>query len=172
MPMPRKPVPPKACRYCGQEMARKLIGGRLEDRAAFMKRVYCNRACMTASMEGKIKVMNDHNSHRQSCKKVKESCQVCGAVGRMLHVHHADENGMNNDDGNLITLCVPCHRRSHSPNYTDMGQQRKPCLHCERPCCRRGLCGMHLQRLKKYGSPFLTKRRTPSGYVLVNERLS
>ncbi len=170
MAMPRKPDPAKNCRHCGKKMARKMFGKRVEDMTAFLKRPYCDRTCMSEAMEGTIKVMNDHNSHRQSCKKVKDACEVCGATGRRLHVHHKDENAMNNSEDNLVTLCVPCHRRWHSPNYTDCGRKRKPCLHCNRPCERKGMCGMHLQRLSKYGSPFLTKRRTPSGFVLVEQR--
>lgn len=148
-------------------MSRKRFSGVLEDMAAFRKRVYCDRQCMKAAMEGTIKVQNDRNSHRQSRKQVKDACEVCGATGRRLHVHHKDGNGQNNNDSNLITLCVPCHRRWHSPYYTDMGRRRKPCQLCERPSQRKGLCGMHLQRLKKYGDPCLTKKRTPSGYALV-----
>ena len=120
-------------------------------------------------MEGAIRVMNNHNSHRQSAKKIKDACEMCGADQRRRHVHHKDGNGLNNSESNLITLCVPCHRRWHSPNYTDCGRKRKNCLHCAKPCYRKGLCGMHLQRMKKYGSPFLSKRMTPSGYVLVTQ---
>jgi hypothetical protein len=172
MPMPRKDDPEKFCQYCGTKMQRQMIGARLEDWSAFARRVYCNRTCMANAMEGKIKVMNERATHRQSRKTVSQRCEVCGATGRKLHVHHKDGNGLNNSDDNLITLCVPCHQRWHSPNYTDCGTKRKPCLHCEQPSYRKGLCLKHLQRFKKYGSPFLTKRKHGSQYVLVDERES
>ena len=45
------------------------------------------------------------------------TCQDCGEYrsnwGKELHVHHADGNKLNNDWGNLITLCAPCHRDRH-----------------------------------------------------------
>ncbi len=170
MPMPRSPDPEKFCKHCGARMRRKQTGKRLEDMGSFRRRVFCNRACMTSHMEGTIKVHNNRNSHRQSCKKVEGACQVCGATNRRLHVHHIDGNGLNNNLDNLITLCVPCHRRAHSPNFTDLGRSRKPCRLCPRPAVRGGLCGMHTQRAKKYGSPFLTKRRESHGYILIDER--
>lgn len=170
MPRPRKPTPLKHCKNCGKKMERQEFNGRLEDLSQFRKRVFCNRRCMAEAREGTIKVLNNRNSHRQSCKAVKGSCEICGASKRMLHVHHKDGNGLNNSDENLITLCVPCHRRSHSPNYTDMGRKRKSCKLCDQASYRKQLCGMHLQRLKKHGSPYLTKRRIGSSYVLVDER--
>lgn len=170
MPHPRKMDPVKHCRRCGSQMLRKRLGsGRLEDRTSFLARVYCDRKCMAEAMEGTIKVMNSHNSHRQSCKQVKPQCEICGASQRMLHVHHVDGDPLNNSEDNLKTLCVPCHRRCHSPNYTDMGRRRKHCIHCEKPSYRRGLCGKHLQRWKKHGDPLLTKKRIGSSYVLVRE---
>ena len=172
MPRPRKQYPVKFCKQCGATMRRKMTGGRLEDMATFLKSVYCDRKCMAAAMEGKIKVLNTHNTHRQSQKAVKSKCEICGESNRRLHVHHKDGNGMNNSVDNLITLCVPCHHRWHSPNYTDCGTKRKPCAICDKPSYRKGYCLKHLQRFKKYGSPFLTKRRLGSRYILVDERES
>lgn len=39
-------------------------------------------------------------------------CQRCGSPDR-LSVHHIDTDKTNNDPGNLITYCWPCHRRVH-----------------------------------------------------------
>jgi hypothetical protein len=39
-------TPPKKCKYCGREMARKFQGKHMESRKAFEKRVHCNKECM------------------------------------------------------------------------------------------------------------------------------
>jgi hypothetical protein len=55
------------------------------------------------------------------CKTIKDrdlwTCQLCGETrkhwGNRLHVHHIDENKLNNHPHNLITLCANCHAKSH-----------------------------------------------------------
>jgi hypothetical protein len=45
------------------------------------------------------------------------TCQRCHEQrqrwGNSLHVHHIDENKLNNDPTNLISLCSKCHRSAH-----------------------------------------------------------
>jgi phage replication O-like protein O len=49
-------------------------------------------------------------------KRDGNSCVICGHTGEMLPVHHIDYDQGNNDESNLITLCITCHSRTNS-NY-------------------------------------------------------
>lgn len=42
-------------------------------------------------------------------------CKICGKSEetREISVHHIDYNKMNCDPGNLITLCMRCHSKTH-----------------------------------------------------------
>lgn len=170
MGRPRLPDPPKTCRTCDAPMTRKMFGPTLEDRAAFARRVYCDQECMAAGMTGVRKVINDRSGHRQASKMVSPACQRCERSGVRLAVHHVDENPTNNAPANLLTLCSSCHRRCHSPNFDPTTGLRRPCSLCSKPAVKKGFCGMHLTRLKKYGDPLMKKRKTSSGWVL--ERLA
>ena len=166
MPIPQKIDPIKVCASCKAPLIRKRFqNGRLEDRTEFLRRIYCNQECMAIAFEGRIKVLTPRNSRRQSAKTVKSSCEICGRTGR-LHVHHVDGNPMNNESGNLQTLCGSCHHLSHSPNYMGTPRLPKLCLHCSKPVARKGLCNTHLTRFKKFGDPFLKKFKIGSGWVL------
>lgn len=172
MGRPAIPVKQRLCRTCQAPLNRKRRpNGDLETRHEFERRRFCDRACMAASMEGQIKIPSPKNSHRQSGKAATSQCENCGRTRRTgrLHVHHHDLNPMNNDPSNLRTLCGSCHRRCHSPNFTETGERRVNCLHCDRPSSKRGLCATHLTRFRKYGDPLVTKIRTSSGWLLVRE---
>lgn len=43
------------------------------------------------------------------------TCQLCGVAEgkRAFNVHHEDDNRMNNDPDNLVTLCQQCHAYVH-----------------------------------------------------------
>lgn len=167
MPLTPKPDPIQHCAFCGKHLHRKRWkSGTLEDMTAFKKRRYCNQHCMAKGQEGVIKKPNAKNSRRQSGKMVGKSCLRCGKTRCKLHVHHKDENPLNNAPENLETLCVSCHKASHSPNYMGMPLQRKPCLHCSKPVARQGFCNTHLSRKKRFGDPLLKKFKTASGWVL------
>ena len=104
-----------------------------------------------------IKVLNAKNSRREAGKFVKSACEMCAKTNCKLHVHHKDHNPLNNELSNLQTLCVSCHKLSHSPNFDVTTGQWKPCLHCDKPVYRKGLCATHLSRLKRYGDPLAKK---------------
>lgn len=167
MGRPSIPVKEKPCKQCRKMMQRQRYNGTLESRLNYKRRIFCNRDCMTNWMEGQIKVPSVKAGHRQSGKKVKSECEFCARTKTRLYVHHMDENPMNNADENLKTLCGSCHRRMHSPNFTGTPPQRKSCSLCSKPAERKGYCDTHLTRLKKYGDPLLTKKRTSSGWQLV-----
>lgn len=156
----------RKCAHCKKRMRRQRYQGVLESMIGFSRRKFCNRSCMAEWMTGRIKVMNDRNSRRQSGRAVRSACQLCGTDRRRLHVHHRDENPQNNRPSNLLTLCVSCHRRCHSPNYDPMTGQRRPCLHCSNQAIKRGLCSTHLSRLRRFGHPLAKKFKIGSGWVL------
>lgn len=157
MPMPRKADPAKSCRACNAALVRKRINGRLEDRGTFLRRVYCDRACLAMGYEGTIKVLNDKNSHRQSAKANRGACEECARLTK-THVHHVDGNGLNNAPSNLKTLCASCHRLAHSQLKRETLQRFKPCSHCSREARHNGLCNTHYSRWRRHGDPLLVKR--------------
>lgn len=153
----------KACKNCLEP----IVARTGESPAQVTRRVFCNRQCMKEWMLGQIKIPNVTNSRRQSGAMAEKACDGCGATNVRLNVHHVDENPLNNSPLNLRTLCASCHGRSHSPNFTTTGEQRRPCMHCSKPAQKRGLCWGHHVRLKRYGDPLVTKRKRGSSWVLV-----
>jgi hypothetical protein len=160
------PVPTSHCKQCGATMTRKTFSGRLEDRSVFMRRKFCDQSCMAKWQEGRIKVPSPAAGRRQANKAMQPACERCSST-KALHVHHRDENPMNNLAANLQTLCASCHRLSHSPYFDATTGRRKPCAHCDKPARKLGLCWTHLTRQKRYGDPLMTKVREGSSWVLV-----
>ena len=105
--------------------------------------------------------------YRHSAAQAKAACEICLRENVLLHVHHRDEDPTNNVPSNLRTLCVSCHRRCHSLNFTVTGEQRMPCAHCSKPSVKLGLCFTHVSRRKRYGHALAKKRKTASGWVLM-----
>ena len=157
------------CKQCATPLTRKRFNGRLEDNGAFRKRVFCDRSCMADWMEGQIKNMTPQNSRRQSAKTVGSMCEVCQARDTKFHVHHVDENPLNNDPSNLRTLCISCHCRSHSPSFGEDGKTRKDCVYCSADSMKRGLCFTHLSREKRHGHPLAKMRKIGSDWILMLE---
>ncbi len=51
---------------------------------------------------------------RDNYKCQNHNCNIENS--RMLHVHHIDYNKKNNNENNLITLCIICHTRTNGKN--------------------------------------------------------
>jgi hypothetical protein len=101
----------KPCECCGNQMARKRFGSRLEDASVFRKRRFCSLSCAnTRGNWGSSKTAKRRAAH----KMAKSFCERCGEAHRRLHVHHKDQNVQNNLSENLETLCPSCHKIAHN----------------------------------------------------------
>lgn len=157
MPSARKPDPLKNCQQCGSAMARKRFGGVLEDLSVFGRRKFCGRECMAASMEGRIKVLNEKNSRRQATKQRGPTCCECGD-GEGLSAHHRNGDPLDNSPTNIATLCQSCHMKGHWRIWKQTARQETACLYCESRSRKLSMCQKHYQRWRKYGDPHVTKR--------------
>ncbi len=168
MPRLRKPEAPKACKQCGKPLERKRYNGRLEDLGVYLRRLYCDQACMGAS---KVKVDVSLAGLRKRAVKYRGTvCQQCGATDG-LHVHHLDSDPANNTTSNLMTLCSSCHATWHWQHGKTLSKRQSVCTICGQPARKLDMCQKHYQRFKKYGDPYLSKRRIGLRYVLQDERL-
>lgn len=166
MAYPRKKEPEKVCAFCGKKMERKRFNGRLEDLTVFKRRKYCNQTCAGAANR---KVRPTYSALLKRALPFREStCGQCGGQDN-LQIHHIDGNPANNARSNLMTLCASCHAKWHWDNGKVMPKSTDCCSVCGVPLQKswRGMCQKHYQRYKKYGSPYLAKRRRGSQYVLV-----
>lgn len=156
----------QSCAACGKTLVQKRFSsGVLESPSMLNRRKYCDRRCMAIGQQKEVCQSLSH-SRGKAHNLAKAACQLCGKTGR-LHVHHVDENPQNNAESNLKTLCPSCHRRAHSPNWTADGAKRANCEHCSKASIKRGLCGTHLSRLKRFGHPLGKKRKVGSEWVLM-----
>ena len=166
MPRPKKIDPVKNCQFCGKQLMRKIINGRLEDRGIFLKRKYCNQDCMAkAFIKKNVEITT---MHKRAQKYKKTSCQICGATTK-LQVHHQDGNPMNNALDNLITLCGSCHLKWHWTHGKKNPKRQTVCKICGEPSRKLDMCQKHYQRFRKYGDPYLTKKKIGSKYELVQD---
>ena len=166
MPMPRKTDPEKTCAECGTSLTRKTINGRLEDRAVFLKRRYCDRLCMA---QGQVKEQVTLAGLRARSGKLRgQVCETCGTTEK-LNEHHIDLNPANNDPLNRMTLCASCHQHWHWQHGKTMPRRQSVCKICGEPARKLDMCQKHYQRFRKYGDPSLTKKRSGSQYVLAPE---
>jgi len=171
MPRPQLSDPIKFCMSCGKQILRKRYGKNLEDRTAFRKRKFCNLQCAGAHHQ------KDHPTlsalRKRAEKLVGKSCENCGTTKR-LNVHHVDLNPANNEQSNIMTLCVVCHASWHWKygRHRELNVMKpSPCSVCNEEFSRlkMGMCQKHYQRFKKYGDPLMTKRWTGSSFELVRE---
>lgn len=162
----RTPDPVKFCEHCGKQLTRKRINGRLEDSSVFKRRKYCDQTCMGL---GRQKFdAGDSALHKRAVKHRKSICESCGTAEN-LQCHHKDGDPSNNDPSNIQTLCGSCHTRLHWQHGKSIPVQFSVCIICgkQQRHLRGGLCQKHWQRYKKYGDPYLVKRRHGSSFVLV-----
>lgn len=167
MPMPRKQEPEKYCKQCGKKMERKRYNGTLESNHAFNRRKYCDLQC--AGMAKRHKEPSIDALRKRYAHLVGDVCERCGTTEN-LGLHHKDGNPANNDPSNLMTLCNSCHTKWHWENGKKPHKEKSVCAVCGKPGKGLGLCLKHYQRQKKYGSPYLTKKKYGSLFLLVDER--
>lgn len=161
-----KEDPEKYCVYCGERLHRKRINGRMEDMAIFKKRKYCDQLCMA---RGQIKERATRSALLKRVEHLrKDACEMCGATEN-LATHHKDENWTNNDPSNLTTLCGSCHTKWHWEHGKKASKRQSACKICGEPARKLDMCQKHYQRFRKYGDPYLTKKKIGSRYVLVRE---
>lgn len=104
------PVAPKECEQCRAPMQRKRFGGRLEDRAVYRRRRFCNQTCMGLAHR---KTDPTRDAYRKRAHPLrKKTCEKCGTRER-LSIHHDDRNWKNNEPSNIKTLCASCHTSLH-----------------------------------------------------------
>ena len=167
MAMPRKQDPEKYCLYCGAKLSRKYYNGTLESNHAFNRRKYCNLQCTGLAH------MHENPSldaiRKRYAHLLGNVCERCGATEN-LDLHHKDGNPANNEPSNRMTLCDSCHTKWHWENGKKPYKRQSVCIVCGKPARKLDMCLKHYQRQKNYGSPYLTKRKHGSRFVLVDER--
>jgi hypothetical protein len=105
---------------------------------------------------------NEHTTRHEARKlKGNGQCESCSAAG--VHIHHKDENPTNNAPGNLMRLCIKCHRQAHRKIVN--------CKYCGEPSVRivQGYCLKHYTRFRKWGNPALVKRNQNAMLEIVDD---
>lgn len=159
--IPKQLESPHYCLYCGKELTRKRINGRLEDFGVFCRRKYCNLTCF--NNDKSLKFAKTHHSQEDRCAHTTarklarrfldcSKCEICGST-KSIDIHHKDGDYTNNDLSNLQVICRSCHMKEHKP--------RGKCIICGKNQKGHGLCNMHILRYKAHGCPLFTKFYTP-----------
>lgn len=167
MIMPRKKELIKYCGECGDLLERKRYNGTLESNHSFNRRKYCNLQC--AGRGNAHKNPSLHAIRKRYAHLMGVECEACRATEN-LDLHHIDNNPANNEIPNRMTLCDSCHTKWHWENGKKPHKKRSVCLVCGEVGKGLSLCLKHYQRQRKYGSPYLTKKKHGSHFVLVDER--
>lgn len=123
--MRKQHVPDKVCPECGTSFGRDTCR-QLSD---FKEKIYCSRECYHAANSGSNHYnfkngfrITPHGYLRDSNDNYVHRLVMENHIGRKLetweHVHHKDENKLNNDISNLEILTNSDHRKEHSPTQT------------------------------------------------------
>jgi len=153
MPMPMKSDPERFCAACNRKLWRKRINGRMEDRAIFLRRKYCDQRCMA---KGQMKENPTRNSLLKRIRHLRKvHCESCGTNRKRLTLHHKDRNWRNNDPVNIQTLCSSCHTSLHHANGEIVPRAKEqPCKYCGVPMLHRSVCDTCRSRIRKFGADF------------------
>jgi 5-methylcytosine-specific restriction endonuclease McrA len=155
----------KLCEFCKVEFKQKSIP-RMEPN--WNRRRFCSVAC-AAKHRYRNAPLSKSLIYRKAARSIPlgSACQHCGRSEVSLDKHHIDENPLNNDPENVMTLCDSCHTKLH----WRLGKKRNPrasCSVCGKPASRRGYCQKHWFRFAKYGNPLTTKKSLgPGKFALV-----
>lgn len=87
--IPKQLESPHYCLYCGKELTRKRINGRLEDFGVFCRRKYCNLTCF--NNDKSLKFAKTHHSQEDRCAHTTarklarrfldcSKCEICGST--------------------------------------------------------------------------------------------
>ena len=170
MGRPRKPDPYCECNRCGKQLQRKRFNGTLEDIGHFLKRKFCDRACMAAAMTQEEVT---RSGYRQRIEHLRgDKCEECGTTEKLTN-NHKNRDWSDNAPGNLETLCMSCHMKKHwaEPGGLYPYKPVQPCSVCGKVEARvhSGMCSKHWQRFKRYGSPHLKKLQKNGPIVTVED---
>lgn len=161
--MGRKPIPvtPNVCLHCGKPLERKRFSGRLEDRAIYSRRKFCDLVC--AGLARTDPSPSESALRKRYLGLKGKSCETCETTEKLC-LHHKNRNPANNDPSNTMTLCESCHTKWHwEHDKVATPKQATVCIVCgkaptnPRDHIRRGMCQMHYQRWKKHGDPDATR---------------
>lgn len=158
MPQRIKPTPPRFCAFCSGKMERNQWGWRLEDMGVFLRRLYCNRACMANGMRTPEETQSRNYLTKKARRYLKSACVSCGTT-RRLAIHHKDRDWRNNDPTNLETLCSACHiSLHHAAGDISPKREKPPCAYCAKPSYRAGTCNTCRTRIRRHGDPFFGRK--------------
>ena|SRR3990167_1148987 len=161
-----KEEPKKKCLFCKRQLVRKRFNGRLEDMNIFKGRNFCDMIC---SGKKHRKIFPSRGAFQKRAKLLRKlNCEICNTT-KNLHTHHKNENWWDNRSENLQTLCGSCHLKYHWKNGKKVWKRQSVCIVCGNTARKLDMCQKHYQRLRKYGNPLMTKKRTGSKFILVRE---